>query len=201
MALSYDVAQLSPAADCEDGTFTTIFDVPGLPGMLCKQVDQILVDGRYDELSTGARRLSWYTREQFFGAVGDDLALLRAPKYGLERFIPRTDLEWGVDDKGVERGFIITERVNGVGLSDYGNMDEALAADIDEMLAGLLTIGIDHSGRPELGRKGKLPDIMRFGVFNNLIVGTTISDPVVRPRIVDVHPVLAPEISGNAGKW
>lgn len=198
---THELVGLQPAGGCERGKFTTVLELPGRPGLLCKQVDRLLVDERFDPISTGGRYVTEYSRDLFFAVLGSELALLSDSRYNLARFIPKTDLVWGVNEQGVERGFIVTERVGGVGLSEPLPMDARLANEVDEMLAGLIVMGIDHSGPPGLGRLGKIPDVMRFGTFTNIIVGTTVDDAVVHPRFVDLHPVLAPEVSGNAGKW
>jgi len=168
----------------EKGGLATVQESIEQPGVLYKRLDFIWL---------ASVRTDRYTEQQFYDEVGHHLGLLQNPAYDIARFLPQTDLTWSPDARRNGAGYIVMDRVNGTPLSQVLDIDPLMAAQVDTLLAELVRLATDYSDDLNQPQFRVLPDVVNTeqGGFMNLMIGTTETNPIAQPYLIDPYPAVA----------
>lgn len=175
MASNLETARLEEASDLGGGRWSTVYRSPDIPGALFKKLH---VPGVESE-------------DQLREVVGPHLAVLQDPEHGMPKYVPPTELVWRPDEGGLYAGFIATREVVGISLPSLERVEEAQAAELDDLFAQAIRMGTHHSNRYDT----RQPDLvtMRGALKPNVMVGT-IDDGPQQPWQVDAYPALVPAV-------
>jgi hypothetical protein len=128
-----------------------------------------------------------YNKKTFYEDVLSTHNLLLSQQYGLSKFIPSTQLVWGKNAEGIERGFILMKRVSGKEIWNIYDIERPIAKQLDELISKSLEMGRENLDM-NLGVR-KIPDILDGFGFINIVVGKTDPNGPTRPYFIDTYPI------------
>jgi len=127
-----------------------------------------------------------YSIDDFIADVGSTHDVLLNSQYGLSVYIPPTQLVWGINEDGVERGYILMNKVYGHSIHNLFNINSTIAAQLDELISISLNIGQDNLDIHNWERR--IPDIINSGGFINIMIGSIEPNQHSHPYLVDTYP-------------
>jgi hypothetical protein len=162
-----------------DGRFTEVgIDVN--TGQIVKEVRYII--------GQDSRMIYDYSQEQFERAVIEPARRLLEPAAGLAEYIPSFSFEWSLNAQNKPKGYIIMDKIEGVGIEDVPRFSPELSGELDNIISRSLDLENSTASNGTYIR----PDIFDVDSdgewsLKNIMVGS-LKRGRLKPYIIDVYP-------------
>ncbi len=110
--------------------------------------------------------------------------ILVDPQNEVANFVPEVEFVWGENQRGIQRGFILNQKVRGLDLTELDKLSPTATVHLDRLIAACVVIANKTNGRI-------MPDI--WDVDNslcNITVGTIKQRTNPLPWLTDVYPLV-----------